>query len=484
MFETSFILFIQSLLVNILLPLLPWLCVMRLLLGNKFQWIKLYILARFLWVWVVSNWMFDIQFIHFGVWIWEYMLLLILLIWLLILKIWKFWFSVKELIHSLSLRWSCNWLFSLLWLSSIEKVLSIAGLLFVTWFLVNSFVHTISFPSYADDTFGNWHKPAVNIYYDGWFDMFGEESQILGRARLWYPIQLSIYKATVSQFMWAWYEMYANLFQWIGFLLILLLSYVLSFEKTKNVFYGILPSILMCWLPLVFWHVIDGYHELPSVYYSIISLYLLYEYLKDKDTKVLVLASLFLWILSYVKNDGFVIYMPAIILSFVLFLVQSSQLKIFFRWLLQSKQDIGLLIWGVVLFLLPFLGIKQYYNLWFNQAQWASSGIGLSGDIHWEIFSQFKILFFTENNYNLIILIFLLIGCALWWVKRSHTKWLLLYWPLCMFILFTLVFLVTDNYVFVMNQTTVNRTYMACFMIISFYCSLLLCDDHSPSSKA
>ena len=64
-------------------------------------------------------------------------------------------------------------------LSTFEKVLTISGIIFVLWFFINSFVHTMSFPSYADDTFGNRSKAAINIFYDGGVKMFGNTGEIL-----------------------------------------------------------------------------------------------------------------------------------------------------------------------------------------------------------------------------------------------------------------------------------------------------------------
>lgn len=472
MFETSILLLCKALAINVLLPLIPGILLLSLLFWDLFKWYKLYIIWWFLGVGIVSHWMFDIQFIHFWVWVREYFVLILLLLVSIGIKIHLFRLWYQSYIDCLKLS-NTGW--GSLQLSRIEKWLCIIGWLFVGLFLVHSFVHTVSFPSYADDTFGNRHKPAVNIYYDGWVKMFGGTGEILGRARLWYPIHISIYKSTLAQFMGWWYETYANLFQWIGFVLLLILGYIVTFEKTHHKLYALIPSIVICWLPLVFRHVIDGYYELPSVYYTILSSRLLYEYLESKEISYAILWSFFLWILAFIKNDGFVVYMPWVIISFGLILLLRRE----FMWFIRTiflKKNIWWLLGGVLLLLVPFLAIKQYYDLGFNQAQWDQSWLWISQTIHWEIFSQFKILFFTENNYNIILPF---VGLLLWWWYVSYRKknWNMLYLvliPVVIFIIFTLVFLLTENYTFVMNQTTVNRTYMACFAIMAFYLGIIV----------
>lgn len=473
MLETGLVLLFKALIINIFVPLLAgWGC-MRLCFGDRLQWIKLHIVSWFLGIGLIANWMFDLQFVRFGVGIWEYLLLLVLLAIGVLIRVHKGGLSRSSIINSLKIQ-KISWIkASYQSLAKWEKVVTMGWTIFVAWFLVNSFIHGINFPTYADDAFGNRHKPATNIYHDGGVKMIGQTGEALGRARLWYPIHVPIYKAVVSDFMWWWYDIYSDMFQRLGLLFILIFSYVLTFEKTKNALHSIIPAALMCGLPLVFWHAIDGYHELPSVYYSIIAIWFLYEYLETEHIDNLILGSFFLWFLSYVKNDGFVIYMPGIALGFVITILLKWQLQHIRKQVISSKKAIGLIVGGIVLFLLPFLWLKQYYDLGFNQAQWDASGVGIDSTVHREIFSQFKWLFFQENNYNIILVI---VGLMLfmWYIlidrkqpKRNPIFPIVA--SIVIFALFTAAFLFTENYKFVMDQTTVNRTYTAAFMILCFY---------------
>jgi len=92
----------------------------------------------------------------------------------------------------------------------------------------------------------------------------------------------------------------------------------------------------------------------------------------------------------------------------------------------------------------------------------------LDQTVHREIFKQFKPIFFQEDNYGvaLIIVVFSLYMLVRFLKKRQYTAALLVVTPLVVFVLFTLVFLLTNNYQWVLNQTTVNRVYTMCFVIL------------------
>lgn len=473
MLTTSLWLWVMTFLINVLTPLLIWVLVLILLFGDKIPSIRLYIIWRFLGVGVISHWLFDIQLIYFGVWGVEYMILLVILICLIV---WKYKYHFDEFISALTIHpdltfWS-DVKRSYFDSSIIAKWIIIIWLVYVWYFCLHSMIHTTHFPAYADDSFGNRNKPAVNIYYDWWYTVWWQTWEILWRARLWYPIHLSVYKSMLADMQWWRYDVYMDRFQYIWFILILFLSFHVTRYKTKNIFFSVLPSILICGMPLIFWHVIDSYHELPSVYYSIIAIYMLYLSLQDDDLDYLSLGLIFLWILAYIKNDWFVVYVPSIIISISMIYLHQSKLLFIIRKTVSSFKHLAILVVSAVLMFLPFLFIKFFYGLWFNQAQWTESGIWLSQTVHWEIFGQFKNIFWSENNYNLI-LIFMWLIIYVWYQfiskKQQSNLIFLCISPVILFIVFTLVFLLTENYQFVMNQTTVNRTYTACFMISLFF---------------
>lgn len=138
------------------------------------------------------------------------------------------------------------------------------------------------------------------------------------------------------------HDVYLKLFQRIGLFLLLILSFITTFEKSKHLLTSIIPSVLIAGLPLVFWHSIDGYHELLTTYYTILALRLGYEFVGSKNNGHLVIMTLMLWIACYMKNDGFVIYAPAVLAGFGLVLLLQGNLVNTLQGLRNDKKALGL----------------------------------------------------------------------------------------------------------------------------------------------
>jgi hypothetical protein len=198
-------------------------------------------------------------------------------------------------------------------------------------FTVIAGVDSFSFPTFADDAFGNWNAPALHIFSDGGVKMFGEMNEILGRGRLGYPIHIPLYKAQIATMMGGRYEMGVNVLNFLLFVVLIKLSFLWTWEKTKKAVISILPSLLIVGLPLVFFHITDSYMEFPSAVFSILTVRFLYRYLAERERGNIVLALIFGALLAFTKNDGLVVYLSSIVLVFGATLLFSKQLVTFFR---------------------------------------------------------------------------------------------------------------------------------------------------------
>gem|GEM_PF-3396859 len=90
-------------------------------------------------------------------------------------------------------------------------------------------------------------------------------------------------------------------------------------------------------------------------------------------------------------------------------------------------------------------------------------------------------IFFNENNYNLILILFILVTYLVFKNLKSYikSKMFFLYLSfLCIFSIFFIVFLFTSNYTFMMDQTTVNRVFTMCFIILCSFSSLLITNEN------
>jgi hypothetical protein len=363
-------------------------------------------------------------------------------------------------------------------INKIQKIIVRWGAILGLGMILLSLIRSTHLPTYADDSFYNRNGPALNIYQDGWVKMFGEKTEILGRGRLGYPIYVPMYKAVISDFMWWFNDTYINLRQCLAFLALLLFVIKITRDKTKNIFYTILPVIGICWLPLVFFHAGEWYMELPSAVFSVLTIWAFWKFLEEKDYSYVALWILLWSIVWQIKNDGFVVYFPWIVISFLIILWMRKHLSEFFSWWVKSTKSLWSSVFYVIWFLLPFLIIRAIHHIWLNPVATTEWGVGISKVVHREIFSQFPPIFTQLDNYSVVLIPISLIIYVLYMQRKNLNKLFLALSWWAIFVIFTLAFLLTENYMRVMNQTTVNRVFTMCFLMILAFSGILLHKQH------
>lgn len=478
MLEVSFLLAVYLLLLNLFLPLIAWILFLWLFFWNKFNWFLLYLFSWFSWIGVIFFSIFDMQFIHYWVWKIEYFTIIIILLILFLVRLKVKKESLREYIKSFKINFSFDFIFTnFKKLQKVEKIYFSISAIFIVLFMTLSFSHNLTFPTYFDDSFWNWNMPAMNMFYDWWFKIFWDKTEILWRWRLGYPIFVPIYKTVITDFVWYWNDIYANIFQNFIFIFLILFTVTISYKHTKNIFYSILPATLIIGLPLVYFHTFEWYLELTSATYWVLTVYAFYKFFQNKDFDYLLLGTLFWIILASVKNDWIIVYFPWIFFAFLTIVFLKKDFIHTIKNIIK-KQYIYRFMFLILFFFSPFLFIKAYYGIWFNQAAWEESAVWIE-KMHFEIFPMIKHILFNQDNYNIsLIFIFMIF---LWFYKskeKSYENKFILLSFIFTLIIILLVFLLTSNYRFVMDQTTVNRIFSMIFIIIFSFYSFIFFKKH------
>lgn len=487
MFSVSFGLFLTHLVMEFLVPLIPGVLLIWLLCGSRFKWFLLYVFGWFAWVGIVAFSIFNLQFLWAGIGIMQYAGIVALLAFGVLAVQKRRWHSIHVLLETLRPcgRISCGEIKDI-WNkhTKIERALVAIGAVYIISRLALTLAHVSTLPSYADDTFNNRNSPVINIFHDGGVKIFGEESEILGRARLGYPIILPLYKSLLVTFVWTYNDIYVNLRQWIAFFLFAILVLHTTYTSSKNLLATIVPGVLIMGLPLVFFHAVEWYFDLASAIYAYLVIWILYEYLQTKDHSYVPLALVLASVLVYLKNDGFVVYLPWILAAF--FFILRTEKYIVRFWKERRNTGKASVYSTIAVFLycfVPFNLVKIYYGFGFNQAAWGADGAaGITSNLHREIFKVIPDLFLKQDTYN-IALVFVLRCCIVYVKKYSNSpKRFFVLAPLLIFAIFLLVFLMTENYKWVLDQTTVNRVFTMCLVLL-FAWSGQMRVDHFTKTK-
>jgi hypothetical protein len=468
MFDFSFFGFIGTLFFNIVFPCLFGVPLVILLFDKKFSWLFLRVVSRFMWVAFIWWFLFNLQFFYFGIsWV-EICVWWILLVSCLFLKIYQkksdlfgyFWlltFSIRTIRQSIKNSFQS--------LSSTQRLFVVIGGVYLFLFTTVLVLSEWIFPTYADDSFGNWHPPVMNILHDGGITLWWEDDQVLGRGRAWYPIFFAVYKTAIASFLW-FNDIFINQSNLLFFLFGLCIIFWFVRNQTKNIFSVILSWLIVCGLPLVFFHAIEWYLDLSSGIALVISSIFLSLFFKEREYNRLILCVLFVSILVSLKNDG-IVYAWSIVLWAIIYGLLNNSLSIFamswrkYLWLFCVFSWIAL----------PFLLLKMYYWWWFNQAAWEISWVTVQA-VHREIFSVFPQLFFFFDNYNVILLfiLFIIICKSTLYSQNNfwkHSEGLFAIIFLLIFSALLWTFLFTENYRWVLDQTTVNRVFTVVFLFFS-----------------
>jgi hypothetical protein len=472
MLETSFILLLSHVLLYIFLPSVAGILFIFLFFWTKIKGLELLIVSWFFWIAAISYFMYNIQFFRFGIGVHEYLLLLFILFFACLIRGVRLKENIWEYVRCLKIQFSIWFLLKQSFnLPKCQQYISAFFLFYISMFLLVWFLYNTSFPTYFDDTFWNWNLAAINIFFDGGLLIFWEQTEILWYGwRINYPIYISIFKWVVWNFAWGWYDSYQNLFQYFSFLFFIIFVLHISYIRTKNFFFALLPAFIVCWMSLIFFHIIDGYMDITCWIYSVFTIYYLYKFLQKTDIVYFFLAALFGILLMNIKNDAFVVYLPWIIIALFVYLFITKDIKRYLG-ILFNKKNIIPSSFLFLFFFLPPVFVRFYHGFALNPQ--ANDGFESKSLFHPEVFWVMDDIFLKADNYNVILLF---VAIIFLYQKKNDTRFILFAF-LAIFCIFCLVFLFTSNYRWVLDQTTVNRVFLSSFIILFSFTSFFLKDD-------
>lgn len=470
MFSTSIGLLLGHLAAYIILPLIPGIIAARIIIDDRLRGWLFYLISWFIGVGVLSSGLFLLQFLRFGIDRLAYAILIVAFAVLLIIRVAVTRIKRKMLRKTLRISCKCD---GRKGRNKRHKTRTILLALYILIFAAITFFFVTQLPSYADDSFGNWHMPVMNILYDGGVHIFWQVGEILGRGRLGYPIMIPTMQAFISGALGGYNDIYINLFPWLSTMLFCLFIGIYVYKKKQNFLLSLIGPALIISLPLIFTHTTQGYMDLLSALYTAIAVIAFYEWLHEGASRDdFLLGITMLCIVSTIKNDGFVVYMAGILIALVIyFLIFRKNVKERFAMFKRPSTRVNIVVL-VLFFIVPFAFLKSYYNLGYNQAAGADAGLGLASVIHREIFPAIWKTIWSMNNFSLAPLLMFVVAVYMlvFHKKVKKEQRFLLLSPVVVCAIFIAVFLMTENYKFVLDQTTVNRVFT---MVLVIFCSYI-----------
>lgn len=322
----------------------------------------------------------------------------------------------------------------------------------IAWFILFriffSFFEAINIPSYFDDEKGNWNLKSKIIYYDQaiWIDKNDDNTYLWWSWHKEYPLGFILYKTYITQFLWYWDDSVTALIHPLFFYFAIS---VIIFWLMQSWPMRIITLYMVTSIPLVSWHAGVSYFDL-FIATELTLIYFLF--IRFTETKNKTYLHLIVWVAVLTlntKNEWWVLIFPSL-LPILYFIIKGKVFSHLKDW------------WYVLIpFLLtvPHLIFRAVYHLSFNPHSKSASYWW-----HGEWVTLLKEYFFSGWSYNIfwyILLILLITSYKRYTVGALRYVFMSLFF---LFIIILLVFLFTNNFQFLLDQTTIHRT-MLLFMV-------------------
>lgn len=216
-------------------------------------------------------------------------------------------------------------------LANREFYKTILLILLVLFFSIFYWETVMSLPLFGDATI---HGYQANILRDkNWSSLTAEYPSL-------YYFAMSVVYSQIG-------EIGYNLLIYVGFILLLISTFLLVKEFTKNYYLALLSLVLVACSPKIIFYSARMYQEVLISAFFIFVIYLLFKFLRVKSNKIFAILILFLGITISFKQQGLFILYPSIVFLFIVELIRK---KVAFVQLL--------LIILIPLFIaLPFYGV-------------------------------------------------------------------------------------------------------------------------------
>jgi hypothetical protein len=322
-------------------------------------------------------------------------------------------------------------------------------------------------PPYYDDTVDNWNFRPKVLFETA--DIFQAVNEGVSEGIHAYPPTVALLKTSLMHVRGSWSEPLAASPHLLWYITALLLLFY-CLRRCTSVPWALCGIYILSSLPLFHIHGISRYAEVFLALHIFLCVSMLYHAASesdgDKAAAWLRLSIIALSLLPLTKNEGFILYLPPLLLLHLIVWKTSNTLNA-----QHKRRSLIMLISSLTLFTLPFLLFKWTQNLTFANAQsLLDLGIGWQDGVLYALY----INSFFEGNWLLAPLYILLL--LLYQRKFAFSSPLLIPTAFLFTIIAiqTLLFLFTSISNEAFNQTGLARGLVQIAPVGVLLCTVLL----------
>jgi len=323
--------------------------------------------------------------------------------------------------------------------------------------------HCLYVPTYFDDAFTHWNYRAKLIFYDRGLSLDPESDTFLGGThKKNYPLYIQLFKAYIMLVLGGWSESAAKFLSALYAFLLLALVYI-NLGRARSRYIPLLSVYCIASVPLFLIHAASNYADLTiSFFFTGSGIYLCRWFASGKGPHFIV-SALMLGVANLTKNEGFALYTPSLLLTLVVFLVFSGGKS------LDTLKKIGAYSGTFLVLDAAWIFLKWKFSLGLDE-----SGKGLRLEFHPEAFRLLYEKLPFEGEYNLFWIGLLVVIIFGWKILRQPPLRYNFFLVGSALVLSLLPFILTHNFLFLLNEETIHRTLLIVIPFTLYSCGLVL----------
>lgn len=295
----------------------------------------------------------------------------------------------------------------------------VVGIILVWLALKAAFILIEAFnrPLFADDNWSNWSAGAKFFFYQGGFLLDTANEHFFAQGyrlymghplltpllELWNALNLGHFDEILTK---SWSPLY-----YIASIVLLYCAIKREAGRTP----ALMSAFMLSSVPLLAYHALDGYADLPLAFYVLAGSIFLFRYMEENSKSSLLLSGALFAIGAFTKNEG-ILFLCFAFLALILFMLIEKKCK---------PKDLLPYLIGAVL-IVPWIIFKSSYSFGYGHMD-ASSGLDWTGTVHFEIFPLYAKQLFYNANHGLVFA-FALVVSVLGYrtIIKSNIKYLYL----------------------------------------------------------
>jgi len=324
-------------------------------------------------------------------------------------------------------------------------------------------------PVFTWDSLENWSSGGKFFFYSKGLALGPSQEHYFGRGYrtfLDYPLHIPLMQTWTALCLGTFHEVYVKIYNVFYFWSVIGLTFS-AVKRETSAMTALAAAFFVSTVPLLTYHASEGYADLPLSYYALCATIYFRRYLETTATSKGA-GNRSLWVMgtvvalgSWTKGEG-ILFTAAFTLALFFYLLRSKMLKNAWKDLLS--------------YCIPILTVAIPWHL-FVVLNGVGSGRGyenfLATGLHFEVLPIILKQVVLGANFNLIFLFFFTL-LLFAWRPLFHTELKYLLFPaIGVMMLFLFVYLTTDNYLYVVNLSAINRNIMT-FIPMLYYVSAVL----------